>query len=56
MLDPSGSKYGRLAECCEQGIELPGFVKCPEFLDWLKIFQFLTKDPAACGGSFCHTL
>ena len=56
MVDRSGSRYGRLAECCEHSNEPSGFVKCPEFLGWLKIFQFLTKDPAPCSGSFCHTL
>jgi len=56
MLDRSGSRYGQFAECCEHANEPSGFVKCPEYLDWLKNFQFFTKDPAPWSGSFCHTL
>jgi hypothetical protein len=34
-LDSSGSGQGPVAGCCEHGNELPGSIKCEEYLDWL---------------------
>jgi len=37
---------GRMTGCCVHGNELPGSVKCGEFLDWLRTCWLLKKDSA----------
>jgi len=32
----AGSGYGQVADTCECGNELSGFIKCEEFLDWMR--------------------
>ena len=36
VLDPAGSGYGQVADTCESGHEPSGYIKCGEFLDYLK--------------------
>ena len=43
-LDRSGSGYGQVAGTCECGNEPSGSIKCGEFLDQLRIGQFLKKN------------
>ena len=37
-----------MAGTCECGNEPLSYVKCGEFLDWLRTGQLLRKDSAAC--------
>jgi hypothetical protein len=43
-LDSSGSGYGPVAGCCENGNEPSGSIKGGEFLDSLSDCQLLNKD------------
>ena len=33
-----------MTKFCEYGNELPGSIKCDNFLDWLRNYKFLKKD------------
>ena len=39
--------YGQVAGTCECGSEHSVYIKCGEFLDWLRNCQLLKKDSAA---------
>ena len=42
----SGSGQGQVAGACKRGNEHSGFIKCGEFVDWLRNCWLLKKDCA----------